>query len=124
MRSIDSLARRKTETETKVKMSNKRCCPKCGSENIDCMDGAGMITEHGGGFIFISRGSKLAYMTDIGCVHESMLNQAAGAQLVFIESNHDVQMLKTGPYPFSFSRFSIAVYRSSASSVKSFSIPP
>ena len=52
------------------------------------------------GFIFISRGSKLAYMTDIGCVHESMLNQAAGAQLVFIESNHDVQMLKTGPYPY------------------------
>ena len=37
------------------------------------------------GFIFINRGSKLAYMTDIGCVHESMLNQAAGAQLVFIE---------------------------------------
>lgn len=37
------------------------------------------------GFIFISRGSKLAYMTDIGCVHESMLNQAAGAQLVFID---------------------------------------
>ena len=29
-----------------------------------------------------------------------MLNQAAGAQLVFIESNHDVQMLKTGPYPY------------------------
>lgn len=52
------------------------------------------------GFIFISRGSKLAYMTDIGCVHESMLNPAAGAQLVFIESNHDVQMLKTGPYPY------------------------
>ena len=43
VRSIDSLARRKTETETKVKMSNKRCCPKCGSENIDCMDGAGML---------------------------------------------------------------------------------
>ena len=51
VRSIDSLARRKTETETKVKMSNKRCCPKCGSENIDCMDGAGMITEHGGGIM-------------------------------------------------------------------------
>ena len=32
-------------------MSNKRCCPKCGSENIDCMDGAGMITEHGGGIM-------------------------------------------------------------------------
>lgn len=32
-------------------MSNKRCCPKCGSENNDCMDGAGMITEHGGGIM-------------------------------------------------------------------------
>lgn len=51
VRSIDSPARRKTETETKVKMSNKRCCPKCGSGNIDCMDGAGMITEHGGGIM-------------------------------------------------------------------------
>ena len=29
-----------------------------------------------------------------------MLNKAAGSNLVFIEANHDIEMLKRGPYPY------------------------
>ena len=43
---------------------------------------------------------KLTYMTDIGCMRESMLEYAAGSSLVFIEANHDVEMLKNGTYPY------------------------
>lgn len=52
------------------------------------------------GFCFAHQGKKLCYMTDIGCFRESMFGEAAGAQLVFIEANHDVEMLKNGPYPY------------------------
>lgn len=52
------------------------------------------------GFVFTSGEKKLTYMTDIGCMRESMLNCASGSALVFIESNHDIEMLKNGPYPY------------------------
>ncbi len=52
------------------------------------------------GFVFTSGEKKLTYMTDIGCMRESMLSCAAGSSLVFIEANHDVEMLKRGPYPY------------------------
>ncbi|MBO4878966.1 MAG: MBL fold metallo-hydrolase [Clostridia bacterium] len=52
------------------------------------------------GFTFAHRGKKLCYMTDIGCFRESMFDEAAGSRLIFIEANHDVEMLKSGPYPY------------------------
>ncbi len=52
------------------------------------------------GFCFVEGGKKLCYMTDIGCFRESMFDAAAGSDLMFIESNHDIEMLKHGPYPY------------------------
>ncbi|MBR0157013.1 MAG: MBL fold metallo-hydrolase [Clostridia bacterium] len=52
------------------------------------------------GFTFSHAGKKLCYMTDIGCFRESMFSEAAGSRLVFIEANHDIVMLKNGPYPY------------------------
>lgn len=52
------------------------------------------------GFTFTEGANKLCYLTDIGVFRESMFAAAAGAQLVFIEANHDVHMLKNGPYPY------------------------
>ncbi|MBR3299230.1 MAG: MBL fold metallo-hydrolase [Clostridia bacterium] len=52
------------------------------------------------GFVFTAGEKKLTYMTDIGCMRENMLNKAAGSNLVFIEANHDIEMLKRGPYPY------------------------
>ena len=52
------------------------------------------------GFAFTEGSNKLCCMTDIGVFRESMFAAAAGSQLVFIEANHDVRMLKNGPYPY------------------------
>jgi len=44
-------------------------------------------------------GKVFAYMTDIGHVSTSMMSMARGADLVMLESNHDVDMLIKGSYP-------------------------
>lgn len=52
------------------------------------------------GFKFFEKGSKLVYMTDTGCVSEALRETASDADLLFLESNHDVDMLKNGSYPY------------------------
>ncbi len=53
------------------------------------------------GFIFESTvtGKSLAYATDIGFVTEEMAGLFCGIKNVILESNHDIEMLKNGPYP-------------------------
>ena len=52
------------------------------------------------GYSFSFKGSRLVYMTDTGRVTEALREKASGADLVFLEANHDVDMLRTGPYPY------------------------
>lgn len=52
------------------------------------------------GYSFFNKGSSLVYMTDTGYVTEALAETAKAADLLFIESNHDVGMLKSGPYPY------------------------
>ena len=52
------------------------------------------------GYAFFNKGANLIYMTETGCVSERLREIASGADLLFIESNHDVGMLKNGPYPY------------------------
>ena len=52
------------------------------------------------GYTFFSKGTELVYMTDTGCVSESLRERAVNADLLFIEANHDVGMLKNGVYPY------------------------
>lgn len=42
---------------------------------------------------------KIAVCTDLGIVTDTVRNAISGSDLVLIESNHDVEMLKNGPYP-------------------------
>lgn len=51
------------------------------------------------GFCFSHGGRKIAQMTDLGCVNDSILEAVTGADLLLIESNHDEAKLKCGPYP-------------------------
>lgn len=51
------------------------------------------------GYTFRFGGKYYSIATDIGCVTESMLKHLCRSESVLIESNHDVQMLKDGPYP-------------------------
>lgn len=43
---------------------------------------------------------KVCVMTDLGCVTEKVLKNAADSSIVLLESNHDIEMLKCGPYPY------------------------
>ena len=46
-----------------------------------------------------AEGRALCIATDIGCVSRSVYCAASGADTVVVEANHDVDMLKNGPYP-------------------------
>ncbi|HWQ58203.1 MAG TPA: MBL fold metallo-hydrolase [Clostridia bacterium] len=56
------------------------------------------------GYSFSDGACKLTVMTDIGCFNDDLLAAAAGSALLLIESNHDVEMLKCGPYPYPLKR--------------------
>lgn len=45
------------------------------------------------------RGKSIAVATDTGCVTSTIRDALCGADLVHIESNHDITMLRNGPYP-------------------------
>ena len=51
------------------------------------------------GFSFSTEDRKIAYVTDCGRMNEQILEELSGADVTVIESNHDVEMLKNGPYP-------------------------
>ena len=42
----------------------------------------------------------IAYATDTGSISDELVRGLEGAELALIEANHDVEMLKTGPYPY------------------------
>tara|TARA_B100001123_G_C15345986_1_gene1037446 strand:- start:5022 stop:5747 length:726 start_codon:yes stop_codon:yes gene_type:complete len=51
-------------------------------------------------FCFHSQGVKLGLVTDLGYIPDSVRLQIGGCQLLVLESNHDLDMLKVGPYPW------------------------
>ena len=51
------------------------------------------------GFVFESGGIKIGYVTDCGKMNETIFSYLQGSDIVIIESNHDIEMLKNGPYP-------------------------
>jgi phosphoribosyl 1,2-cyclic phosphodiesterase len=52
------------------------------------------------GFCFRAQGVKFALATDLGYVTDSIRFHLRGADLLLLESNHDLDMLKVGPYPW------------------------
>ena len=53
------------------------------------------------GFTFRAEGIKIGYVTDLGYMPVSVRNHLRGSTVLIMESNHDVEMLRTGPYPWS-----------------------
>jgi phosphoribosyl 1,2-cyclic phosphodiesterase len=53
------------------------------------------------GFCFRAAGIKVGVVTDLGYVPDSIKFHLRGADLLILESNHDLEMLKVGPYPWS-----------------------
>jgi phosphoribosyl 1,2-cyclic phosphodiesterase len=53
------------------------------------------------GFVFRSEGVRMACATDLGYIPPNVKAQLKGVDLLLIESNHDLEMLRDGPYPWS-----------------------
>lgn len=54
--------------------------------------------------VTLTNGRKMAVVTDLGLVTTEVLGAVLGADLVLIESNHDVNMLQCGNYPYMLQR--------------------
>ena len=52
------------------------------------------------GFTFRTNGMKVALVTDLGYMPELVKVHLRGADSLILESNHDLEMLKVGPYPW------------------------
>lgn len=52
------------------------------------------------GYVFISEGKSLMYMTDTGYINIRNYNILKNHDLYVLESNHDIEMLMNGSYPY------------------------
>lgn len=52
------------------------------------------------GYTFSDGIKKLSVCTDIGYVTEEVSKNVMGSDVILLEANHDVEMLKSGPYPY------------------------
>lgn len=64
----------------------------------DCADGRGYVVTG------LDGTTKVAIATDTGYITKDMLSEITGCKLVYIESNHDIAMLRSGPYPYTLQK--------------------
>jgi phosphoribosyl 1,2-cyclic phosphodiesterase len=53
------------------------------------------------GYTLTAEGIKVAIATDLGYIPDSLRVHLRGTDLLLLESNHDLEMLRVGPYPWS-----------------------
>lgn len=53
------------------------------------------------GFAFRAEGVKIGFATDLGYVPASVRDHLGKCDMLIMESNHDLEMLRVGPYPWS-----------------------
>lgn len=56
------------------------------------------------GYCFCSDGAKLSLATDLGYVSDKVMRQLQNSDVMVLESNHDVNMLRMGRYPWNIKR--------------------
>ncbi|MCT4565612.1 MAG: MBL fold metallo-hydrolase [Maledivibacter sp.] len=52
------------------------------------------------GYSFIHNNSKVSIATDLGCISDDIINEIKDSDLLVLEANHDVEMVKFGKYPW------------------------
>ncbi|MCL4438034.1 MAG: MBL fold metallo-hydrolase [Candidatus Thermoplasmatota archaeon] len=55
-------------------------------------------------YVVRSGGRKISVVSDLGQVSEELLKQSRDSDILAFEANHDLEMLKTGSYPFPLKR--------------------
>ena len=53
------------------------------------------------GFTVRAQGVKVAIVTDLGYITDSLRVHLRSTDVLLLESNHDLEMLRVGPYPWS-----------------------
>jgi phosphoribosyl 1,2-cyclic phosphodiesterase len=53
------------------------------------------------GFVFSVEGVRIGFATDLGYISPNVKAQLKNLDLLLLESNHDLEMLRDGPYPWS-----------------------
>lgn len=82
----------------------RKSCRVIGS-SLDCggVQVRSFATSHDAadphGYSFDCAGSKCTYVTDTGFVTDIVREEAAGADTLILEANHDIKMLQSGSYP-------------------------
>lgn len=56
------------------------------------------------GYCIMNGGKKLSVATDIGFASDEVKENIKDSDFILLESNHDVEMLKVGPYPYPLKR--------------------
>lgn len=56
------------------------------------------------GYNFYIENRKITVATDIGHINQELLNYLEKSDMILLESNHDIEMLKTGSYPWPLKR--------------------
>lgn len=52
------------------------------------------------GYTFSSGGKQVSIVTDTGCMSEEIISEIKDADILILEANHDIDMLKLGRYPW------------------------
>jgi phosphoribosyl 1,2-cyclic phosphodiesterase len=52
------------------------------------------------GFVFTTEGVRMGFATDLGYIPPNVREQLQNLDLLLLESNHDLEMLRDGPYPW------------------------
>lgn len=92
----------------KIKEENIKIMPKRSTMSLNDLDITSFNTPHdsvaSAGYTIKHKGKSASIATDIGTFTEEILRNIRESEVILLESNHDVQMVKFGPYPYELKR--------------------
>ena len=92
----------------KIKEENKKIIAKRSTISLNDIDIISFNTPHDSvastGYTIKSKEKSVSIATDIGTFTEEILKNIRDSEVILLEANHDVQMLKFGPYPYDLKR--------------------
>ena len=82
-----------------------RSIPFCQQESLGSVAVTALPTSHdcnaSAAYRIDTPDGTLAYLTDTGYIPGETAHAMLGAEMLILESNHDVEMVRSGPYPYS-----------------------
>jgi len=97
-----------------IKPENIRLLPSEGEFEIEGIGVKAFSIPHDAadpvGYSFYSGNRKVSIATDLGYFSDTVKKSIAGSDMVLLESNHDIEMLKIGKYPYFLKRRILSDY--------------